>query len=217
MMSWQLELVKEIHLFSQEFWLEQSFPAYCEERFMSGVEKLKITIRRCDWWWNERNHPLAINPYNGTADSQQMTRDIMACKEGNVPEWNMQGWGTAFAKLPKLKEVEIELETSDDKVDELVAIVEWAKGWKFPLKDGKIMSTEGVVAKGVQTWQGPMCFWSQICPFCSGYNQCRVTDVQNEKCTERMRLKGLGLGPVCSVYSLRWKVAQGDASSRDEL
>ena len=51
MMSWQLDLVKEIQIFSQEFWLEQHFPKFCEESFMQGIEKVKVTIRRCDWWW----------------------------------------------------------------------------------------------------------------------------------------------------------------------
>ena len=215
MMSWQLDLVKEIHIFSQEFWLEQHFPKFCEESFMQGIEKVKVTIRRCDWWWNERNHPLAINPYKGNADTNQMTWDIMASKEGKTLEWNMEGWGAAFAKLPKLKEVEIELETSEDKVDELVAIVDWAKGWKFPLKDGMVLSTEGVDAKDMQTWQGPMCFLSQICPYCSGFSQCRATDPPNEKCTERMRLKALSKGPLCSVYSLRWRAAQAATTSRE--
>ncbi|CZT03758.1 hypothetical protein WAI453_009032 [Rhynchosporium graminicola] len=213
MMSWQVELVKEIHLFTQEFWLEQYFNSYCDERFMNGIEKVKITIRRCDWWWNERNNPLGINPYRGNADSDQMTRDIVACKNGEVPEWNMAGWAGAFSKLPNLKELEMELETSDDKIDELVAIVEWAKMWKFPFRDGKVLNTEGVNAKPVQTWQGPMCFWSQICPYCAGYGDCLKTDTPNEKCTERMRLRGLSMGPLCSVYSLRWKVAEGDSTA----
>lgn len=213
MMSWQLESVKEVHLFSQQFWLEQSFSAFCDEKFMRGVEKVRITVRRCDWWWNERNNALGINPYRGNADTELMMRDIVAShsedESERAIEWNVEGWGGAFAKLPSLKEVEIELETSEDKVDELVAIVEWAKGWKFPLKDGKVLSTEMVVGKPVQTWQGPMCFWSQICPYCNGFNQCRTADFQNEKCDERMRQKGAGLGPLCSIYSLRWRVAEG--------
>ncbi|KAL5316409.1 hypothetical protein ACEPPN_015455 [Leptodophora sp. 'Broadleaf-Isolate-01'] len=219
MMSWQLELVKEIHLFTQEFWLEQSFSQFCDENFMRGIEKIKITIRRCDWWWNERNHPLAINPYSGTADTAQMIRAIIASKdEGNETpiQWNMEGWGGAFAKLPSLKEVEIELETSEDKVDELVAIVEWAKGWKFPLKNGKVLSTAGVETRGVQMWQSPKCFWSEICPYCWGYKQCIGADPPNEKCEERMRLHDLSLGPVCSVYSLRWKPVDDVAKEREE-
>ncbi|KAK0118275.1 hypothetical protein ONS95_012574 [Cadophora gregata] len=213
MTSWQVDLVREIHIFTQQFWLEEYFPKFCEEGFLRGVEKVKIAIRRCDWWWNERNHPLAINPYRGNADTSQMMGDMVASKEGNVPEWNAEGWGAALGKLPVLKEVEIELETSDDKVDELMAIVEWAKGWRFPLKDGRVLSTEGVRAKGVQTWQGPMCWWSQVCPYCSGVSQCRVADPPNERCAERVRLRALSKGPVCSVYTLRWRATQDALSS----
>ena len=63
---WQIKLVKEIHLFTQLFWLEGKFPYLCKESFMQGIEKVKITIRRGDWWWNERNEQLGINPQRGT-------------------------------------------------------------------------------------------------------------------------------------------------------
>jgi hypothetical protein len=59
---WQLEMVKEIHLFTQMFWLEQTFSSLCKQDFMEGIEKVKITLRRSDWWWNENNYPLGINP-----------------------------------------------------------------------------------------------------------------------------------------------------------
>lgn len=213
MQPWQLESVKAIHLFTQSFWLEQVFPQLCKEKFMQGIEKVKMTVRRCDWWWNERNHPLAINAPRGNGDTQQMTQDILTAKAGGVVPWNMEGWGGAFAHLSSLKELEIELETSDDKKDELVAIVDWAKDWKFPLGDGKVLSTDGVRPKDVWTWNGPLRFSSEQCPYCYRYSRCREVNPPNEKCTERMRLKDLGVGPLCHVFSLRWKVAEDTSIS----
>jgi hypothetical protein len=62
MTSWQLKLVKEVHLFTQMYWLEGQFLVFCNQPYLSQVEKLKLTIRRGDWWWNERNAPLYIHP-----------------------------------------------------------------------------------------------------------------------------------------------------------
>ncbi len=208
LMPWQLASVKTIHLFTQSFWLEQAFPKLCKAQFMQGIEKVKITVRRCDWWWNERNHPLAINAPRGTADPLQMSRDILTAKGGGVVPWNMDGWGGAFAHLSSLKELEMELETSDDKKDELVAIVNWAKNWKFPFRDGKVLSTQGVKSKSLWAWNGPLKFTSEQCPHCYRYGRCRMLDPPYEKCGERMRLKDHGLGPLCHVFSLRWKPAE---------
>jgi hypothetical protein len=52
-----------------------------------------------------------------------------------------------FQELKSLKELDIELETSEDKVADLMAIVEKAKTWKCPLKNGMVLSTEGLQTK----------------------------------------------------------------------
>jgi hypothetical protein len=194
---------------------------------MQGIEKVKITIRRGDWWWNESNHLLGINPQRGNGEAKQMHDDWRREKEGNVLHWNPNGWGCAFSRLPSLKELEMEFETSDDKKDELMAIVEKAKTWEFPLTlpppksphersesgqegeiEGKtklVLSTEGLEPK-ISTWQSSMCYWSERCPNCHATRDCMKVDPPNAKCTERMRLRGLDLGPLCYVVSLRWRV-----------
>jgi hypothetical protein len=204
--SWQLELVKEIHLFTQLYWLEDgSFFSLTEQDFMQGIEKVKITIRRGDWWWNERNAPLGINPQRGNGNAIQMQRDWEAEKRGTVIAWRESGWGCAFGNLQGLKELEMEFETSEDKVVELGKIVEKARTWKFPLKDGKVLSTEGLEAN-TWKWRGPLCLWSEQCPYCFGRSNCQG---MNSPCVEKRRLRNLGLGPECTVMSLRWRVANG--------
>ncbi|KAG0652957.1 hypothetical protein D0Z07_0386 [Hyphodiscus hymeniophilus] len=138
---WQQQLVKEVHFFTQLYWLEDG--AFCQltkKAFMQGVEKVKITIRRGDWWHNEHNAPLGINPQRGDSDAAQMDRDWEATRRGEVIPWKEGGWGTAFANLASLQELEMEFETSEDKLKELEKIVEIAKTWKFPLKDGKVLT-----------------------------------------------------------------------------
>lgn len=172
---------------------------------MQGIEKLKITIRRGDWWWNERNARLGINPQRGNGDEAQMHRDWNAEKRGQVIAWREDGWGCAFGNLKELKELEMEFETSEDKAVELGKIVEKAKTWRFPLKDGKALSTEGLEAK-TWKWRGPLCLWSDRCPYCFGGLDCQGNRTQGTPCIEKRRLRGLGLGPECTVVSLRWRV-----------
>ena len=175
---------------------------------MQGIQKLKITVRRGDWWWNERNAPLAINPKRGNGDAAQMHRDWDLERRGQINPWKEGGWGTAFGNLRSLKELEMEFETSEDKVVELEEIVEYAKTWRFPLKDGKVLSQEGLQEKW--KWRAPMCYWSPQCPYCHGAPNCRSRKLMKEQCIEKKRLKELDLGPECTVVSLRWRVVDGE-------
>jgi len=203
--AWQKPLIKEIHLFTQLYWLEQSFPRLCGQDLMQNIEKLKITIRRGDWWWNERNAPLGINPHRGNGDVTGMYQDWAAEKNGRAILWNPNGWGCAFGKLKGLKELEMELETSDDKRDELMAIVEKAKTWRFPLKGGLVLSAEGMPVS-TSMWQTSMCYWSGRCPYCGEASKCKKAEPANKGCEERMRLRAEEKGPICHIVSLRWKV-----------
>ena len=204
--SWQLELVKEIHLFTQLFWLErESFFRLTEEDFMQGIEKVKVTIRRGDWWFNERNTPLGISPQRSDGNAVHMQRDWEAEKRGLAIPWRAGGWGCAFGNLKGLKELEMEFETTEDKVVELGKIVENARTWKFPLNDGKVLSTEGLEGK-TWKWRGPLCLWCERCPYCRGRAICKGTEVP---CMEKKLLINMGLGPECTVMSLRWRVVNG--------
>jgi len=202
------------------FWLEQTFPLLCHEAFMHGIEKLKLTIRRSDWWWNERNHPLGISPHRSNGQNpnfvEQMLLDISTeSRDGSVP-WLESAWGSAFKHLKSIKEVEIEFETSDDKKDELLAILKWARTWKFPLDGGMVLSAEGTDVT-VMSWQTPLCYWSDICPYCGSRWSCgrvRESEPRNEKCKERMHARQLGRGPTCHIYSMLWRKVAREPNAR---
>lgn len=175
---------------------------------MQGIEKVKITIRRGDWWWNERNVPLGICPQSGSARNGEMLSEWEREKKGYVVPWRESAWGYAFAELSALKELEMEFETSEDKVEELKAIVKKAKDWKFPLKNDVVLSTEGLEAKTME-WRSNACYWSRSCPYCSSGHRCvgSLSSPLNEKCIGKQKLKLEGIGPMCTVMSLRWRVA----------
>lgn len=178
---------------------------------MQGIEKVKITIRRGDWWYNETNEPLGICPQSGSAQGGNMLREWAAEKRGKITPWKPRAWGCALAKLAALRELEMELETSEDKIGELKAIVEKAKGWRFPLENGKVLSADGMDVK-VSEWQSDKNYWSEVCPYCQGGQQCRSLPLseQKEGCRERARSKAEGKGPMCTVMSLRWRVVTKD-------
>lgn len=174
---------------------------------MQGVERLRITIRRGDWWWNERNAPLGISPQRGRGEWREMRADWEAEERGEAVPWRGDGWGCAFGNLRGLRELEIEFETSEDKVGELAKIVQKAKTWRFPMGDGRVLSAEGLEAKEWK-WRSPLCYWSEHCPYCFGsVNSCQGIRTQNPQCLEKRRLRRQGLGPECTVFSVRWRVS----------
>jgi len=134
----------------------------------------------------------------------QMKQDWQREKAGDVIRWSPIGWGCAFANMKNLKELELELETSGDKVPELKAIVEKAKAWKFPMNNGLLLSADGLDVKTTM-WRSKECYWSPKCPYCPGRLGCQG---ENEKCVEKRALIAQGLGPMCTIISLRYKLAK---------
>lgn len=121
---------------------------------MQAIETIKITIRRGDWWWWKGGYPLGINAPRGNGDVPQMNCDMAAEKAGEIVPWDMGGWGGAFAQLKSIKELQMEFETSDKHKDQLVAIVNRAKTWGFPLQDGMVLSAKDYII-GEHTWTKP--------------------------------------------------------------
>jgi len=197
--SEQLKHVKEIHLYTQQFWLDGSFLGLCRLRYLKEIEKVKITLRRGDWWSVENNAPLAITPHRSLADVTCMRADWRTLDAGGEVEWDDACWGSAFQYLKGLKEVELELETFEWKKDELEEIVAHAVHWRFPMSEGKALSAEGQPVE-VRRWRGPPCGWTNRCYKCEG----RDTDCKH--CEEIRALKAEGMGPMLVLMSLRWKL-----------
>lgn len=209
-----MALIKEMHIFAQAFWLENVFLRLSRRDFMQGIENIKITLRRGDWWYWENNDPLAISPKTGSIKAGPMHGEWALEQRGAAVEWKLDQWGAAFAEMKGLKQLEMDLETSDDKIEELKAIATNALTWKFPAysRGGveMVLSSDSSKPKWM-TWEGPICYWSDSCPQCGQRTTCLVADPPNRGCVERARRKAAGLGPLCHVVSLRWKVSRKHA------
>ena len=140
----QRNAVQFVHLFTQQYWLEDwknqwlDFTSSWPE---GGPETLKITIRHTDWWYNllGENSPLALDPKRrGRARVGDWVPDDAPYESGS--------WGSRFANLKGLKRFEMELETVEVKRNELDIIVEKARSWKLPLGDGNalVMDAENI-------------------------------------------------------------------------
>ncbi|KAJ6597202.1 hypothetical protein DFH09DRAFT_1133946 [Mycena vulgaris] len=153
--AWQVALVKEIHLFTQMFWLEQSFASFCGAEFTQGIEKIKITLRKGDWWYNAHNQPLFINPHKTVRSGHWDAARAQIAREerGEVIPWDESGWGSAFKKLQALKELEMEFEMTMDKREEMRIIVNRALTWRFPMGERSVLSNEGLGME-LSQWQG---------------------------------------------------------------
>ncbi|OOQ91439.1 hypothetical protein PEBR_00660 [Penicillium brasilianum] len=140
--------VRHIHLFTQQYFLEDNCwtrvwggtwindgPGFHDSRqraapYAISPRKLTLTFRHTDWWFWENNDPLGIDPFRpGRTRAHEMGRPIHCSR---AHEAN-RAWGNQFTLLPSLEELVIEFETIMRKRDQLDAIVQWALSWKFPV------------------------------------------------------------------------------------
>ena len=146
----QRNAVQFVHLFTQQFWLEDwknQWLAFTMSWPEGGPKKIRITIRHTDWWYNllGENSPLALDPKRkGRAKVGDWVPDDQPYESGS--------WGSRFTNLKGLKTLEIELETIEAKRTELNTIIEKAQSWSFPLGDGNVLvMDEGSIEKSVWT------------------------------------------------------------------
>ncbi|PYI29669.1 hypothetical protein BP00DRAFT_348177 [Aspergillus indologenus CBS 114.80] len=126
--------VQELHFFTQQFFLEDSWAQVWTATSDVGAlapKRMTITLRHTDWWFWEDNEPLGIDPFRpGRTRADEMgvlpRRPLTAWEEGRV-------WGNQFKLLPSLEELVIEFETVMRKRDQLDAIVQMARDWRFPV------------------------------------------------------------------------------------
>lgn len=140
-----------VHLFVQQFWLEDWKDQWLDfsKSWPDGFPKrLRITIRHTDWWYNllGENSPLALDPKRkGRARPGDWVREKEPFERGS--------WGQRFTNLDGLEELELELETVEAKRAELDANVQRAPFWRFPLSDGNILAMDEVATEK-STWTG---------------------------------------------------------------
>ncbi|KAI0457724.1 hypothetical protein F5B21DRAFT_462891 [Xylaria acuta] len=206
----QKDLVRSVRLFTQQFWLEDTFPKLVNTpAWFANLEHLRITLRRGDWWEWEREETLRINPFRGNcyhAHTVGLMRRDMSTDTGNV-EFAGGAWGKAFSHMSKLKTLTIDFETAENKRDEMEAIVAWALKWRFPLPDGRHLSTDGRPATKV-SWRGLRHHWSNQCVSCGNRIHYHVREDGCRKCSEIKQLLSWGYGPQLLVWTCLWKPVQ---------
>ena len=241
----QVREVRSLHLYTQLFWLETKLRVACEAsakavlgrqpdciRVLDQIENLRITIRRKDWWSNEDNWPLYLNPFSDKQDGSavDMAQAIEdAQKDGFVQSGSSFSWASAFLSMPRLKKLVIDFETAEDKKAELERIVDWAQSWRFPVLRERQMQaflnlrhrpTPATLA-GVRhaylsaratpvhktSWRGLPYHWAHFCPTCGdsffGSKEC-------DACLRARRLIGEKKGPRLFVWTVTW-TAEPDA------
>jgi hypothetical protein len=192
----QLQFLSDIHVVAHQLFLEDgSFMAMCRLKDMQGIQKLKITMRYCDWWDWERNLKMEMNPWGKSIELGRM----VGTRKVDLAQWKEHVWGCAFQELASLREVEIELETSEDRRQELETIVCQAQRWEFPMTGGRVLTTQGLLVRR-SCWEGPICAWSRLCPGCSG------TSEDRDKCLDRRVRTSASLGLILHIAVLRWRV-----------
>ncbi|KAI1490960.1 hypothetical protein F5X96DRAFT_508760 [Biscogniauxia mediterranea] len=199
------DLVRSVRLMTQQFWLEDKLWSLATSTdWFHAVEHFRITLRRCDWWNWEHNHFLRINPFRGNVWAprclQEMRADMQA-EAGSIP-FRPKAWGAIFQHMPHLKTLTIDFETSQDKKAELETIVDWAVTWRFPLSDGRHLTTEGEPVEKM-SWRGLAYHWSSVVRAC--YKGLRNCDADCEDCLGRRGLEASGYGPMLYVWTVTWK------------
>lgn len=128
--------LRKVHLFVQQYWLEHErhgFAAFADHLWeYADPTHLIITLRHTDWWWWEVEAPLALDP-------KQYGRPSAEVHSRPSDPFELGSWGSQFKKIKGLQVLQMELETVEAKKGELDAIINRAKGWKFPLGDEKIL------------------------------------------------------------------------------
>ncbi|CAI7567599.1 unnamed protein product [Penicillium viridicatum] len=154
--------VQHLHLFTQQFFLEDNYWSRIWEGLKIGNDgrslrgecriapkKMTITFRHTDWWYWENNDPLVIDPFRpGRTHAADMGKAV-------CPHATARSWGNQFSSIPCLEELVIEFETIMRKRDQLDAIIQQALEWKFPIEADKgLYLVANPNSKSAYTWAG---------------------------------------------------------------
>lgn len=144
--------VQEVHLFAQQFWLE-------DLDLTSGriaTKKIKLTLRHQDWYYWEDGEPLGICPWlegRVEADDMEREKDMAPSLPRDLDRY--LGWGRQFEFVYGLEELEIEFETLGTlKEVELDPIIAFAKRWQFPLMGNGALEWDKGSGLREYTWTG---------------------------------------------------------------
>lgn len=189
----QLRMIKSLHLYTQQYWLEGGFENLAHRPYMQGIEKLRITMRSGDWWFCERNAPLVLDPQASTLHKAPLPMDEL----GEAGPWHEGGWANGVQRMAGLNELVMEFTTFGYKEAELGGIIRRAQRWRFDMVGGGVLSAEGLpVVKN--SWEGHLSAWAQTTPYCRGHDGC-------DYCEKMDTLKKEGRGPMLVSMTVTWK------------
>ena len=142
----QKNLITYVHLFTQQFWLEDwkdQWLAFSQAWPEGAPPRIRITIRHTDWWYDllGENSPLALDPKR---KGRARVGEWVVAEEG----FEKDSWGGRFENLKGVKVLELELETVTEKRAELDANLVMAPTWRFRLGDGnRLVLDEGATER----------------------------------------------------------------------
>lgn len=200
----QLSTVKEIRLNLQVASLAKDLHAICSLDVLQGIEKVHLTVRRADWLRWESNARLHLD----LPEQEPHQQHLHTSHDELTPPWSETAWGSAFKKLPVMKELLLELEVTHERASELSALAHQARSWEFPIKDGRYLTCH---ARDMLQWRGPYCNWNSICSICGRWRWARLpctstNDSGNvDSCHDNLESMPERLGPELIIARLSFK------------
>lgn len=134
----QKSSVGYIHIFAQQYLLEDLAQRADSLLFRFSTTKLRLTFRNSDWWScespPESSDRLGICPWlSGRVDCRQMAAQPVEPTTSYIRgRMTKEVWGWLVCQVERLEILEMEFETDMDKSEQLDKVVERAKYWKFP-------------------------------------------------------------------------------------
>ena len=122
--------LSSLHLFTLQYWLEWNRLAVFGN---PRLRNLKITIRHYDWTLLTDRGPLELDA------KQEGPAEAIHYRKAS-DDFDQDSWGRQFLSLKRLETFELELETIEARRNELDGIIERAKSWRFPLRDGNVLA-----------------------------------------------------------------------------
>ncbi|KAJ2990486.1 hypothetical protein NUW58_g2924 [Xylaria curta] len=203
----QRELVGSVRLFAHQSWLAQDFlPLVESSLWFPNIEHLRITIRNCDWLSWENQESVVINPFRTGDESHNinlMHGDMKT--DARDVQFAPGAWGSVFSHMPKLKTLTIDFEMTKEMHTAVVPIVGWALKWRFPLQNGRHLST-GNRPPHKMSWRALPDDWSYECTACDARLGRRLRGVNDcGGCVQAARFRISGYGPQFLIWTCVWK------------
>ena len=161
----QQQSVENVHCFVQRLFFSDWFAHQAVWQRLFSTKRLTLTFRCTDWWpWGSDARPtdrLGICPWLPSRTTRQAMeaepvdptpKYISSNMDQGVPPSGQRPFAVLTWNPPQLEVLRIEFEAEIEKKDQLVIVVDGAKGWKFSREDGSHLRWNGEVKES--KWEG---------------------------------------------------------------